>query len=107
MEVLYLTFEEELETPLLLHKEAVLFQEEARKDGLTRLDAGVADFWQSRVNGIRDTPLSNFHRLGLTYNLSKAHLCHIAVPVDARKERVRLENLHVLSAKTLIWVQTD
>ena len=44
MEVLYLSFEEELETPLLLHKEAVLFQEETSKDRLTRLDAGVAEF---------------------------------------------------------------
>ena len=49
--------------------------------------------------------MSNFHRLRLSYDLTEAQLCHVTVPVDTLKEGMRLERLHVLCTKALIWVQ--
>ena len=51
--------------------------------------------------------MSNFHRLRLSYDLTEAQLCHVTVPVDTLKEGVRLERLHVLCTKALIWVQAN
>ena len=58
MEVLYLTFEVELEAPLLLDPESVFLEQQACQDGLARLHQGIFEFGQRVIYCLIYAPLT-------------------------------------------------
>jgi len=94
VEVADVALHEELKTPLLLHVEPVLLQQQTREYRLARLDQSVFKLWQCRVDCALHASLSQLHWLGLSNGASDSNPAHIAVEVNALEEWVVAQSLH-------------